>query len=107
MGPGNLPWYWQNYLGPRGDGENPYASPLRATSLASLPRALIITAEFDALREEGEAYAARLRSDGVSVSLSRYDGMIHGFFSMGGVFDRAGVAMKEIGAFLQSLPKVT
>ncbi len=75
-------WFWQQYLAQASDGENPLASPLRAASLAGLPAATIVTAEFDPLRDEGEAYATRLLAADVPVVLRRYQGMIHDFVTM-------------------------
>jgi acetyl esterase len=77
-------WFWGHYMGTR-DWTDPLASPLHCPdeALAGVPPALVITAEFDPLRDEGEAYAERLRAAGVDVTATRYDGMIHGFFSMG------------------------
>ncbi len=72
-------WYWKHYLHAPADGANPYASPIRAASLRGLPPAVVVTAEFDPLRDEGEAYAGRLRADGVPVVAKRYDGMVHQF----------------------------
>jgi acetyl esterase len=94
-------WFQTHYLRDASDGENPYAAPLRARDLQGLPPALVITAEFDPLRDEGEAYAAHLRSAGVPTTLKRYDGMIHGFFNMGAVLDQARVAMADVAAALQ------
>ncbi|TMA64970.1 MAG: alpha/beta hydrolase, partial [Deltaproteobacteria bacterium] len=88
-------WFWNHYAPRDEDRRNPYAAPLRAASLGGLPPALVITAEFDPLRDEGEAYGARLREAGVPVRLSRYDGMIHGFFQMGAVVDRGRAAVEE------------
>jgi acetyl esterase len=88
-------WYWDQYLGPDGDGSAPEASPLRATDLAGVAPAHIITAEFDPLRDEGEEYAARLRDARVPVTLSRYDGQIHGFLRMPAVMARAEDALDE------------
>jgi acetyl esterase len=90
-----MEWFWGHYLPTAADGANPYASPLRATSLKALPPALVITAEFDPLRDEGEAYARKLEEAGVHVRLKRYDGMIHGFFGMGRVLDQGKQAMAE------------
>ena len=97
-----MEWFWKHYLGEPGDGQNPLASPLRAGDLAGLPGATVLTAEYDPLRDEGEAYAARLDESGVKTSLTRYDGMFHGFFGMGAAIDKAGLAMDEACTALRS-----
>jgi acetyl esterase len=94
-------WFWQCYLRRAEDGRDPYASPLRAEDLRGLAPALVITAEYDPLRDEGEAYAARLRDAGVPVALTRYDGMIHAFFRRTELFDQARVAMQEVADALR------
>jgi acetyl esterase len=75
-------WFWAHYLRAPFEGANAYASPLRARSLAGLPPALVITAEFDPLRDEGEAYGKRLRDAGVAAEVVRYDGTIHAFVTL-------------------------
>jgi acetyl esterase len=88
-------WFWDNYLGADNDGSDPDISPLRTPDLSGLPPALVITAEFDPLRDEGEAYAARLADAGVDVELHRYDGQIHSFTAMAGVIDAGRAALDE------------
>jgi len=95
-------WYWDQYLADPDDGAHPYASPLRAESLAGLPPALIVTAEYDPLRDEGEAYGRRLQEAGVRATVHRYEGMFHSFLSFGGVLDAADEATREIAASLRA-----
>jgi acetyl esterase len=93
-------WFWEEYLGPGGDPADPYASVLHTADLGDAPPALVITAEYDVLRDEGEAFAHRLRDAGVDVSSLRYPGMIHGFLTMDALTPASGEAMAEIAAFL-------
>ena len=95
-------WFWDQYLGPDGDPDDGYASVLRAPDLADLPPTLVITAEFDPLRDEGEAYAEHLQAAGVEATVHRYDGMVHGFLGMPEVVPDATDAMNELGGFLRS-----
>ncbi len=97
-----MQWFWDLYTRDAADRINPYAAPLRASSLHGLPPALVITAEYDPLRDEGEAYAARLRAAGVPTELSRYHGMIHGFFGMFGVIDEAKRAAEQASGALRA-----
>jgi acetyl esterase len=100
----SMRWMWSQYLGPEGDGTHPHASPIRADDHADLPPAIVITAEYDPLRDEGEAYADKLRAAGVPVTMVRYDGMIHGFVSMPMLFPEGDQAMDEIANALQTHP---
>jgi len=86
-------WFWNHYLESPAQAADPLASPLRAADLAGLAPATVLTAEFDPLRDEGEAYARRLTDAGVPTRLRRFDGMIHGFFAMTEIVDCAGEAV--------------
>ena len=96
-----MDWFADHYLGDT-DRRLPRVSPLFAddATLATAPSALIITGEFDPLRDEGEAYAERLRAAGVTVEHRRYDGMIHAFFPMRGMIPAAEQALEEVTAAL-------
>ncbi|MCD8509355.1 MAG: alpha/beta hydrolase [Bacillus sp. (in: Bacteria)] len=84
---------------------NPYASPLHAEDLSGLPPALIITAEFDPLRDEGEAYAERLAEYGVPVRATRYRGVMHGFVSFYEVMQSGQYGLQETSSFYGRLIK--
>lgn len=88
-------WFSGHYLRSGADADDALASPLRAKSVEGLAPALLITAGYDPLRDEGEAYGARLKAAGVPISQTRYPGMFHGFFTMTGQIDQQAVAMKE------------
>jgi acetyl esterase len=98
----SMKWYWEHYLSDPADAANPYAAPLQAKDLSNLPPALVITAEYDPLCDEGEAYGRRLQEAGVPTTCTRYDGMIHGFFGMSAVMDKGKQAIREAASALQA-----
>jgi acetyl esterase len=98
----SVAWYARHYLADAADAGNPLASPLRAPDLSGLPPALVITAEHDPLRDQGEAYARRLAEAGVPVELSCYAGMVHGFFAMTGTVDDARRAIEQAALQLRA-----
>lgn len=96
-----MAWMLEMYIPDRADRLNPDASPLRAEDHAGLPPALVVTAGYDPLRDEGRAYADALRAAGNEVTLSQYDDMIHGFFTLPATLDRSTEAIDEVTEFLR------
>jgi len=95
-------WFWTQYVQDERHAEDPGCSPLRATDLSGLPRAHVLTAEYDPLRDEGEAYARLLRDSGVQVTLNRYQGQIHGFIRMPALIDKARDAIVEVSSAIRA-----
>jgi acetyl esterase len=97
----NMQWFWECYL-PEGSGTPvPEAAPLRAPILKGLPPAFVLTAEFDVLRDEGEAFARRLHKEGVPVRGMRFRGMNHGFIRMAALFPQADHALSVLADVLR------
>ena len=97
----SMRWFWDHYIDNTDlSGYNIFASPGRARLSGDLPPALVITAEFDPLRDEGEAYAGALEDAGVETTLIRYDGVIHGFFGLPHVIDKGRQAVDAASAQL-------
>ena len=94
-------WYWDQYVPDPTQRDHPYVSPLKAENLTQLPSAHVVTAEFDPLRDEGEAYANALTQVGIKVTCTRFNGQIHGFFSCLESNDDAMVAVEEASGRLK------
>jgi acetyl esterase len=94
-----MEWFYSHYIN-EDDHEHHFVAPIRA-DLSDLPPALVITAEFDPLRDEGNDYGRLLQRAGVPTTVSCYDGMIHGFFSMSSILDKAKVAQAQAVRALQ------
>ena len=101
-----MQWFWDQYTTDEDERAQVTASPLRATSdqLSGLPPALVITAEADVLRDEGEAYARKLREAGVDVTATRYEGIIHDFVMLNALHETnaAKAAMAQAIAYLKN-----
>jgi acetyl esterase len=95
--------FWGNYLGSRRDVANPLVCPLRCPDLSGLPPALILTAEFDPLRDEAAKYGCRLREAGVPARVVCYRGAIHGFWNMSAVFPQGVESLTTAGLALRKL----
>ncbi|NKC11137.1 MAG: alpha/beta hydrolase fold domain-containing protein [Gammaproteobacteria bacterium] len=87
-------WFQRHYLNNPEEADHWMASPLKAASHANLPPALVMTAQYDVLHDEGVAYAEALKAAGNAVEHQEYAGMIHGFFTMTPIVDAAGVAQQ-------------
>jgi acetyl esterase len=95
-------WFWNHYIPDKSVVDDWRVSPLRASDHSGLPPAFIATAEFDPLRDDGRAYAAKLRAAGVPVSYAEYDGLIHAFYWMQGVADGAWRLHADLARELRS-----
>jgi acetyl esterase len=93
--------FWNQYLARPAAGEESYASPLRAPDLSGLPPAFIVTAQWDPLRDDGEAYAARLHRVGVPVQVTRYLDATHGFLAFAATVPSADHALQQAADFLR------
>jgi acetyl esterase/lipase len=106
-----MQWFWDQYTTDSAQRAEITASPLRATTdqLAGLPPALVITGEADVLRDEGEAYAAKLRAAGVPVTVVRYQGIIHDFVMLNALrgTGAAGAAIAQAIATLRTALNTT
>ena len=96
-------WFGDNYMGENGDRTAVSASPILATddALKRMPPAIVITAQYDPLRDEGEAYGKRLVENGVSATITRYYGAFHGFFNMHAILDDAQSAHAQAATLLK------
>ena len=96
-----MQWFWEHYAPDTKLRSEPHASPLRAKDLAGLPPAHVVTAECDPLRDEGRAYATRLREAGVPTAYVEYPGMVHGFTGMAVTIPMGRTAIDDMGAALR------
>ncbi|MEP0068705.1 alpha/beta hydrolase fold domain-containing protein [Pyruvatibacter sp.] len=92
-----MEWFWDHYAPNKEDREEPGASPARAKDLSGLPPALVVTAEYDVLRDEAEAYGEAMRAAGVPVTIKRFDRQMHNFFAMPGLLPAAATALEYVG----------
>jgi acetyl esterase len=101
LGAATMGWFWGHYLADPAEGTHPHAAPLRAKDLRNLPPALVTSAEYDPLRDEGEAYADALHAAGNTVAASRWMGMNHGFLFWAGRVDKASAGIAEAAQWLR------
>ena len=98
-----MAWYWDQYVPEVSRRLDPAASPIRERDLSNSPPAFVLTAGYDPLRDEGDAYARRLAEAGVPVRHSRYDGMFHGFLRRYSTLDQGKIALNEVAEVLRKL----
>jgi acetyl esterase len=100
--PRDAAWYWHRYAATPADLEHPDLAPLRSDRLAGLPPTLVVTAEHDPLRDEGEHLARLLAEAGVEVVATRYLGQVHGFWRHPSEFPAAEPLMRQVAGFLRA-----
>ena len=98
-----MSWLWSLYLNSDNEYANPYAVPLNATDLSGLPPTIVITAEYDVLRDDGSLYAKKLSDSGVKVKYRDYPGMIHGFFNYGKFIDEGLAAQRHFAEGIKEM----
>lgn len=96
-----IAWMWTQYLATPKQGHDPRVAPLLAPNLSHVAPALVITAEYDLLRDEGELYAARLQEAGVPTQMTRYNGMVHGFQDYRGIVPEGWAVIDEVARTLK------
>lgn len=96
----DLEWFWGHYLSGQQPGPDGYAAPLLAADVTGLPPALVITAEYDPLRDEGRAWVGRLAAAGICVELAEYRGVTHNFVVLPGEMPKGREAVRRIAAWL-------
>lgn len=98
-----MKWFWGHYLNDPSEGSEIFVSPLKAPCVEHLPSTLLVTAEFDPLRDEGLVFGERLKEAGVNVELMHYDDLVHSFINMIGTVDKAKQALDEMTLKLREL----
>jgi acetyl esterase len=96
-----MQYFWKQYVGEQSIAKIPYAVPSSAVRMSELPKTLVVTAEYDVLRDEGERYAKTLSESGCDVTLIRFDGAIHGFIHLAEIFDDGIRATSKIARFVK------
>jgi acetyl esterase len=97
LGKRDVAWSYDHYVPEGTDRNDPEISPLRAPDLSNLPTAIVVTDEYDPLRDEGQAYATRLRDAGVTVTTHHYEDMMHVFFQFVNILERGNEAVEQVG----------
>ena len=98
----DMQWFWAHYVGDAADDSSPEFRPLRAQDHSGLPPAIVVTAEYDPLRDDGFAYAEALRAAGVPVTHHHYDEVVHAFFSLVNMLTRGNEAVAQVGADIRA-----
>jgi len=98
----DMEWFWDHYVGDVADDSSPEFRPLRAQDHSGLPPTIVVTAEYDPLRDDGFAYAKAVRAAGVPVTHHHYEDVVHAFFSLVNLLDRGNEAVAQVGADIRA-----